>query len=621
MEGSGQPQQRPVNHTRPFFYVQPPSQPYYMYQWHANPYHHYGFHGSGLPLPRPYVSPYSYMQYPGYIVPHAPVHPLDYRRVFDPHLGPMAAYDVTLRQQHQHGTARKETACSGAQTDPSEALNKLIECLDKLRSSDVPSAERELDSGNASQSSGIFSPGEERKRAEPEDGSRGGEGQVCQGSPEAIFCDSGLAAYDGSLEKLGQTTEWLVDSDGEPPLDTSSLHEDEDELDLHQVCSTEGQIFRSEPQPVRNLEDDRTDSKALQDREEHLKQGSVAPSHPPSSQDGTSVMSQEASEQSGAASTSGDARHNEQSRVARLPCEKVLSAGVLQKGSPRRSPSVPPLLPLGQTYYSYCPPQLAHERISVLSPSLDELSSRDEMFSTDLEDLDLFPGHVYTEERLPEASSADSREALALQEEVCTVCHKRFTCAGCSLSVTKKAQRPKVHATGLYGYDDAGDSDEEVVEEKSREEHQSARGSMCDTPHRPGVKKPLMSRTSTGPPVRQQVQPKLKRLRARDGLGDLGQPEEQEVECPRHCCSEDHGKSHAQHRVGKGTFLDSSRFFLWSWVNVMALHLLLVHSRQGMERGHGLLTPGGPSSSPERPTITPEDRYSNVTFFFLSNPV
>ncbi len=44
--GVGQPH-HPVNHTRPFFYVQPPSQPYFMYQWPMNPYGHYGFPGPG----------------------------------------------------------------------------------------------------------------------------------------------------------------------------------------------------------------------------------------------------------------------------------------------------------------------------------------------------------------------------------------------------------------------------------------------------------------------------------------------------------------------------------------------------------------------------------------------
>lgn len=37
----------PVNHSRPFFYVQPPSQPYFMYQWPMDPFGQYGFPGPG----------------------------------------------------------------------------------------------------------------------------------------------------------------------------------------------------------------------------------------------------------------------------------------------------------------------------------------------------------------------------------------------------------------------------------------------------------------------------------------------------------------------------------------------------------------------------------------------
>lgn len=39
--------QPPVNHSRPFFYVQPPSQPYFMYQWPMDPFGQYGFPGPG----------------------------------------------------------------------------------------------------------------------------------------------------------------------------------------------------------------------------------------------------------------------------------------------------------------------------------------------------------------------------------------------------------------------------------------------------------------------------------------------------------------------------------------------------------------------------------------------
>lgn len=37
----------PVTHSRPFFYVQPPSQPYFMYQWPMDPFGQYAFPGPG----------------------------------------------------------------------------------------------------------------------------------------------------------------------------------------------------------------------------------------------------------------------------------------------------------------------------------------------------------------------------------------------------------------------------------------------------------------------------------------------------------------------------------------------------------------------------------------------
>ena len=88
-------------------------------------------------------------------------------------------------------------------------------------------------------------------------------------------------------------------------------------------------------------------------------------------------------------------------QILRLPCDEVTTGGVLQRDGPlwpEDTPALPPagyLPSLGDSFlYSYYP-SVAPERQSVLSPSLDELSSRDDMFSTDLEDVESVSGRAY----------------------------------------------------------------------------------------------------------------------------------------------------------------------------------------------------------------------------------
>lgn len=145
--------------------------------------------------------------------------------------------------------------CSEAQTDPSDALNKLIECLDKLRANEMQGSEKELDSGVVSQSSGIFSPDGGRKSCEVVGDVHSGHGASCgklEGSQlqssfpmGRLFSvgNSAAAVYDGessrSLGRLGQEG-WAVDSDEDPPLDSSSIHEEN--LDPQQHA--EGSLHR-----------------------------------------------------------------------------------------------------------------------------------------------------------------------------------------------------------------------------------------------------------------------------------------------------------------------------------------------------------------------------------------
>uniref|UniRef100_A0A4W5L4G3 Bucky ball n=1 Tax=Hucho hucho TaxID=62062 RepID=A0A4W5L4G3_9TELE len=555
---SGQHNQRQVNHPRPFFYVQPASQPYYnMYhhhnQWHNmnNPYNHYGLPGSGVyPFgrPSPYMSAYPYMQYPGgYVVPHAPhMHPVDYRRMYEPphfHLPPM--HDPMFRQQQHH---HREVVCSEAQTDPSDALNKLIECLDKLRANEMQGSEKELDSGVVSQSSGIFSPDGERKSCEVVVGGdiHSGHGASCgklEGSQlqssfpmGRLFSvgDSTAAVYDGessrSLGGLGQEG-WAVDSDEDPPLDSSSIHEENLDLQQHAEeslhrCSLENLCLQS---AVLQSEDNGTSSTVGPRWQGHCS-NLLSPQSLPS----PLASDWQALEDTKCGEETFDVP--DRKGLSKLD---VLTAGALQKdcsassallcgdlqaslSSSRITTTTSPAR--HHHYYSYyCPPQTAHGRLSVLSPSLDELSSREEMFSTDLEDMDRFPrSSVYAGRRFPAEVEHLGEPGV---KEVCPK-SKKLLCACCGSSLLKGgASRVKVHHSPRVYADEAADSDE-VVEQ----ELQSARTrDKSAHPTRVVVQKHSVPKKHQPLHIQQPPKPSCKRGQCRESVGPEEQQEEPEM--------------------------------------------------------------------------------------------
>nr|XP_046146850.1 bucky ball-like isoform X2 [Oncorhynchus gorbuscha] len=548
--------QRPVNHPRPFFYVQPASQPYYnMYHHHHhnqwqninNPYNHYTLPGSGsYPFGRPssYMSPYPYMQYPGqYIVPH--MHPVDYRCMYDPpRFHPPPVHDPMFRhQQQQHyysAQAQREVACSEAQTQSSDALNK-------LQTNEKQGSEKELDSGVVSQASGIFS-------SENKEGKRevGGDGHSSRGASYA-------AVYDGdssrSLGDLGLQEGWAVDSDEEPPLDSSSVQEEDIQDTRHHAeclhsCSSENLCLLSAASQS-------DDSPRPEDPDNQAEEGSANPDSTSSTEAllrPQSHCSNLLSPQSLPSPLASDwqvlehMKHGGETfdvpdgslceldvdlsyQILCLPFDKVFTASALQKGvsTPQSNAgagkdlqaslsSLATSTPARHHHY-YCQPQTAHERLSVLCSSLDELSSRDEMFSTDLEDVDVFPGSsVYARGRF----SADLGEAEV--KEVCPQ-SKKLMCVCCGSSLLKGvgvSSRVKVHhSPRVYA---AGDSDELVEQEQ--------RGSVrtCERTHpsRVVVKKHPVHKKPQPLPLHIRHAPKhsCKRGQWREAIG----PEEQEPE-------------------------------------------------------------------------------------------
>uniref|UniRef100_A0A8C5DEG5 Uncharacterized LOC114453937 n=1 Tax=Gouania willdenowi TaxID=441366 RepID=A0A8C5DEG5_GOUWI len=407
----GNGQQKNV-HPKPFFYVQPPSQPYYLYQqWqNNNPYSHYGLPGGY----RPCMLPYQYMQYPGFMFPQPPIYPMDYRRMCEPRFNAPQWNDLPRQHQQQH----RETACSEAQTDPSEAITKLIECLDKIRSNDVQqgaSQYRELDSGVASQSSGMLSPEDEKKNEE--------QGRVPP-----------LTTHGSSLgeSSLNRKSCWSgIEED--PPIDSSSFHEEGRE-----VQGTEKSTL-----PFENIDPTEVSAGICDEST-----SSLVVSLP------ETKGSNRVSKAELVASPLNEGHPDRSYQILKLPLEGVLTPGSAGAGH-LSSPSTP-------YYYNYLSMQTTHERMSVLSPSLDELSSRDEMFSTDLEDVDFFPKHVYTGRRLPEVCSGSPRrlgdEDETDEEEGWLLGSKRCTCACCGKRLPKQASRSWTETPKMYR---DGDSEEE----------------------------------------------------------------------------------------------------------------------------------------------------------------
>lgn len=433
--GVGQPH-HPVNHTRPFFYVQPPSQPYFMYQWPMNPYGHYGFPGPALHFGRPYMAPYQFMQYPGYVIPHAPMQPIDYRRI-NPHYPSVASYDLRVRHHFQNAGMHRETACSEVQTDPSDSVNKLIDKIESLKACELGS---DKGPNNVVSSTPDVVQGE-KLTCLNEDSNLEVATKECKEDPVTRPTTYSDSAYDAESSQ-GRLDE-CVFSDV-LPLDSSSVHEEEEEeeKDVNEedepqtladdICSqnemsasTTSNVFCSGVQSIA----DPTECHDL----EKLGDEQV--------QDITSADAAAVIEPLISLSEDFDLPY----QILRLPCNKTTTGLSLEReidplvyfDSP--STLLPPqnyLSSIGSAYsYSYYP-QVTQERQSVLSPSIDELSSRDEMFSTDVEDLEVVPGHVYVGGgRLAEASDVPvrSRKELPSVDKTCSVCQKTCACCGSTL--------------------------------------------------------------------------------------------------------------------------------------------------------------------------------------------
>lgn len=369
--------------------------------------------------------PYSYMQYPGYVMPQAAMHPVDYRRLQERHFPHAPGCDAALRQ-FQHGqAAQKETTCVGAQTDPSEALNKLIECLDQLRACD------------SSQTSGSLSPVTKEPKCEEEGGTMGKTAISKSNMP-----DSERDTSCSGVERVSQEEDSSLASGKEEEQKDEAAYYDcsESHSDSSQNHSLSGSCKEQ------HHDEKVQDEEVAQSHEQMLWDGCIAGRPSSQSSPARSCLARKAEDQSLIPKP-----QDFSCCILHLPFEKVLSSGVYGAGI------TPPSLgsPLN---YPYRPPQLAHERVSVLSPSLDELSSHDELLSTDLDDIDLFPSRIYTRGKLAEVASRRCHAS-----DLCLLYPKRLTCAACGSHSFKELSRTKTRR-----YKDVEDSDELEAERRLR---------------------------------------------------------------------------------------------------------------------------------------------------------
>lgn len=486
------------------------------------------------------MHPYQYMQYPGFVFPHAPIYPMDYRRMFEPRFQAPTWNDMPRQQYHPQPQGRREMACSEAQTDPSDAISKLIECLDKIRANELQGAERELDSGVASQSSGMFSPGEEKKSEE--------QGHILPPAPDlshlespaVTFSDSTTAVYDGessqrSLDALSPPGCWSGVLEEEWPLDSSSVREEPPELEQP---APDEHFLPLENAEVTDIQSDIsvTDPSVPKCDAEGLPKQIL-----PSTQSPSFTSSQPALRDSKSGEKVSKTEHQKPDpsyQILKLPFESVLPPGDAAAGR-LSSPSAP-------YYYNYLSMHTTHERMSVLSPSLDELSSRDEMFSTDLDDADLFPKHVYPGRRLAEVVSG-SPQAAEEAEEVWLPGSRRFMCACCGKSLAKGAGRSKVHGPKMYR-EEAGDSEEE-----------GRYGRGCEQPVRVVVRKHSAPRKPHAVPLRHAAKPWYKRGQYKDPLNPLNQEEGHDL-CKQESADGDIGEMTSS-EMQCGTCQGKSLFF------------------------------------------------------------
>lgn len=375
------------------------------------------------------------MQYPGYVVPHAPMQPTDYRRIA-PLFPSVASYDLRFRQHFQQMSMHRETTSSEAQTEPRDPLGKRVDCLEGLQACKKPGEVKEP-TLMVSSTPAVISFSHEAEKltyganelnlepASPLDEAHQGD-LVKPVTP----CDS--AVYDAESSQ-GRLEECVLSD--VLPLDSSSIRDEGQSQDQHYKLVVSGMLcFQSEKSGTGSHSADVQDSGA------HVSDGSATSDLCEGKASVQSEMSEnlpldsvEVTEPLLQMTADCDLPY----QILHLPCNTT-TTGLLQRDPLLYMDTASAFLPskrdaFGSPYTHSYYPQVVPERRSVLSPSLDELSSRDEMFSTDVED-DVTSGQVYVDDgKLAETGAVPTHSEMDPTEKACSVWTKTCACCGASL--------------------------------------------------------------------------------------------------------------------------------------------------------------------------------------------
>ncbi|KAJ8012019.1 hypothetical protein DPEC_G00064340 [Dallia pectoralis] len=255
----------PLHHPRPYFYVQPmqPPPPLYHYQWPMpvpfNPYSGYPGLGFGMPgMVMPPFPPHPYTEVPGYVLPHAALHPTEYRQYQFP---PAAMIYQNSRSRMFYQTAtHRETANSEVQTEtPTESedrptSNSLLVGSDSGRGTDLNTP------SSPSSHAGKLNCREGESNS-PVPSNMGLVGGQCTdtdtptGTQDIGSCVKSTAVLGkpGKDRHLNYRHAWSVCSaDGLVPMCSSSDQEDEGNTEGHVSSSTDVNLDQ-EAEPKRGL--------------------------------------------------------------------------------------------------------------------------------------------------------------------------------------------------------------------------------------------------------------------------------------------------------------------------------------------------------------------------------
>ncbi|GAA6099685.1 bucky ball isoform X1 [Tachysurus ichikawai] len=410
-----------------------------MYQWPMDPFGQYGFLGPAFPFGRPYMPPYQFMQHPGYVVPHAPMQPTDYRRAA-PLFPSVASYDLRFRQHFQQMSVHRETTSSEAQTEPGDPVSKLMDCLEGLQACEKSGAVKEPNAMFSSSPALVsFSHEVDKMNYGDKELNMASASHINKADYDLMehmtLCDS--AVYDAESSK-GRLEECVLSD--VLPLDSSSIRDESQSQDQdYKRGDSERPCFHRERTGTNHTSDGSCLAE-VQDSGAHVSdcsgtsdlfegkasiQNEKVENLPPDAVEVTKPFLQMTAD------------FNLPYQILHLPCNKTTTGLLLQK-------EVDPLLYVDTTFGSPYPhsfyPPVVPARQSVLSPSLDELSSRDEMFSTDIED-DLTSGQAYVDGgKLEETSAARSHSEMDPADEACSLWAKTCACCGASIPDISSAE-------------------------------------------------------------------------------------------------------------------------------------------------------------------------------------